>query len=58
MWGFLVVVRRRFVDKLVNDYGVGPERLHAFGAVMYALVARNRSEKGRTQNRPVELVER
>jgi outer membrane protein OmpA-like peptidoglycan-associated protein len=41
---------------LINEYGVGPTRLSAWGAGFLAPVASNSTEEGRAQNRRVELV--
>ena len=46
------------INALVNGYGTDAKRLNAFGAGMYAPVASNRTEQGRSLNRRVELVER
>ena len=42
---------------LVSDYGIGKERLSAWGVGYLSPVASNRNEAGRTKNRRVELVE-
>ena len=46
------------VDTLTTDHGVAQGRLAATGVGMYAPVATNRTQEGRSLNRRVELVER
>jgi outer membrane protein OmpA-like peptidoglycan-associated protein len=46
------------VAALVGDYGIAPARLTANGVGSLAPVASNQSDKGRAENRRVELVER
>ena len=52
--------RRRAVSvvrELTSKYGIVAARLDSFGAGLYAPVASNETEEGRTRNRRVELVE-
>ena len=42
---------------LIDQYGIKPDRLQAWGAGFMAPVATNRTEEGRAKNRRVELVE-
>jgi outer membrane protein OmpA-like peptidoglycan-associated protein len=44
------------VAELTKNYGVAANRLDAFGCGLYAPVASNEEEAGRTKNRRVELV--
>ena len=44
------------VRELISKYAVAAGRLDSFGCGLYAPVASNESEEGRTQNRRVELV--
>ncbi len=46
------------VQRLVSEYGIDTERLHAAGVGPYAPTANNATEEGREQNRRVELVKR
>jgi outer membrane protein OmpA-like peptidoglycan-associated protein len=46
------------VGALVNDYGIGRERLRPAGVGPLAPAAPNATEEGRSRNRRVELVER
>jgi OOP family OmpA-OmpF porin len=46
------------VQALTTEYGIAGVRLAATGVGMYAPVATNRTEQGRSLNRRVELVER
>jgi outer membrane protein OmpA-like peptidoglycan-associated protein len=44
------------VDRLVQSYGIAPDRLHPVGAGLIAPVASNDDEAGRAKNRRVEIV--
>ena len=44
-------------DKLVNQYGVSPDQIEAFGVSSLAPVASNLTEEGKSKNRRVEIVE-
>ncbi len=44
------------VNSLVSKYGIGPDRLKAYGVASLAPVASNDSDEGRALNRRVELV--
>jgi len=44
------------VDRLVQAYGIGPDRLQAVGAGLIAPIAPNDDEAGRAKNRRVEIV--
>lgn len=44
------------VRELTSKYGVAADRLDAFGCGLYAPIAPNDNEEGRTKNRRVELV--
>jgi outer membrane protein OmpA-like peptidoglycan-associated protein len=44
------------VDRLVQSYGIVPDRLKAVGAGLIAPVASNDDEAGRSKNRRVEIV--
>jgi outer membrane protein OmpA-like peptidoglycan-associated protein len=46
------------IQSLVQQHGIGPQRLAPFGAGPYAPVATNATEEGRAKNRRVELVVR
>jgi OmpA-OmpF porin, OOP family len=46
------------VKALVQQMGIDPQRLSAYGAGPYAPVAANKTDGGRARNRRVELVER
>jgi OmpA-OmpF porin, OOP family len=55
----LALSRRRaanVVAELVSKYGISSSRLDAFGCGLYAPLASNEEEAGRTKNRRVELV--
>ena len=55
----LELSRRRaasVVAQLTSKYGIGANRLDAFGCGLYAPVASNEAESGRGKNRRVELV--
>ncbi len=55
----LALSRRRaanVVSELVSKYGISASRLDAFGCGLYAPLASNQEEVGRTKNRRVELV--
>jgi OOP family OmpA-OmpF porin len=43
---------------LTSTYGVGPDRLQAYGSGPLSPVASNKDEEGKAKNRRVELVER
>jgi hypothetical protein len=43
---------------LTTAYGVGPDRLQAYGSGPLSPVASNKDEEGKAKNRRVELVER
>jgi OmpA-OmpF porin, OOP family len=45
------------VAELSSKYGIGANRLDAFGCGMYSPVASNEAEDGRAKNRRVELVQ-
>jgi OOP family OmpA-OmpF porin len=45
------------IAALDSKYGIGADRLDAFGCGMYSPVASNEAEVGRTKNRRVELVQ-
>jgi len=45
------------VKELVTKYGIGADRLKAYGVGSLAPVASNRTEEGRAKNRRVEVVE-
>ena len=44
------------VDRLVQGYGIAPDRLKPVGAGLIAPVASNDDEAGRAKNRRVEIV--
>ncbi len=44
------------VDKLIQSYGISPDRLKPAGAGMIAPVASNDDEAGRSKNRRVEII--
>ena len=44
------------VAELNSKFGIGPNRLDAFGCGMYSPIASNEAEMGRAKNRRVELV--
>jgi outer membrane protein OmpA-like peptidoglycan-associated protein len=45
------------VKALIEEYGIQPVRLSAFGAGPYCPVSTNQTEEGRAKNRRVELVQ-
>ncbi len=45
------------VEELTRKYGIGPDRLDAFGCGLYSPIASNEAENGRAKNRRVELVQ-
>lgn len=46
------------INRNVLAYGVGPDRLQAYGSGPLSPVASNKDEEGKAKNRRVELVER